>query len=348
MIIPRKEGDLNIRYRPCTFAEMLGNENIKRMLSNAVKQNNLPHAMLFTGPSGCGKTTAARIIALTLNCKAGPVAGPCFKCDPCKSILDLNSFGVLEVDAARTGDVATIRGILDSLPAAPLGEEKYKVLIIDEAHNLVPPSKSEEALLKFLEDTPPHVYIILCTNEPRKLKEVTRNRCKLTQFGRLENRYIYELLEQVCQFEGFEYKKEILNYIVEESNGVPRQALTYLQQISSEGSWEKDVASLIINAGIETDQIEVFEFCKVLLKGGWKNVLGAFKKIKNIPPETTRIIVTGFMAGCLRNSKNIEEAKQFSKTIDIISVPYYGPKQEHVLLNNLFKILTILQGRKNV
>jgi len=169
----------------------------------------------------------------------------------------------------------------------------------------------------------------------------------------LENRYIYELLEQVCQFEGFEYKKEILNYIVEESNGVPRAALTYLQQIASESSWTKEVASLIINAGIETDQIEVFEFCKVLLKsrlfgGGelkWKDVLGAFKKIKNVPPETTRIIITGFMAGCLRNSKSIDEARKFSKIIDIISISYYGPRPEHVLMNNLFKIMVILKGQ---
>jgi len=343
VIIRRNSGDLNKIYRPCTIVEIIGNQTIKNMIATGIEKGTLPHSLMFTGVSGAGKTTTARIVALGLNCKKGPTANPCCECSSCKAILNLNSLSVLEVDGARTGNIDTMREILDNLPAAPLSDDKYKILIIDEAHLLS--DKSQSSLLKTLEDNMMHVYIILCTNLPEKLKDVTKNRCKVIQFNRLLDEEIYQLIRDIAEFEGMNYKKEILDYIVEESYGIPSQALSYLQQIAADNTWTKDAAALIIGAGTEVDQIEVFEFCKILLKSGWKDILRAYKKIKTIPPETTRIIITGFMAGCLRNSKNMAAAKEFSKIIDIISVPYYGPKQEHVLTNSLFKIMSILRGQ---
>jgi len=343
MIIKRGFGDLNKVYRPCTINEMIGNKTIKNMIATGVEKGTIPHSIMFTGVSGSGKTTAARIIALGLNCQEGPTANPCCKCSSCKATLNQNSFSVIEVDGARTGNIDTMREILDNLPAAPMSGDRYKILIIDEAHKLS--DKSQSSLLKTLEDNMEHVYIILCTNEPDKLKDVTKNRCKIMQFNRLLDKEIYRLLSDVAEFEGMSYKKEILDYIVEESYGIPRQSLSYLQQINADGTWTKDAASLIVGAGTEIDQIEVFEFCKILLKSNWKGILDALKKIKTIPPETIRIVITGFMAGCLRNSKTIEDAKKFSNIVDIISVQYYGPKPEHVLLNNLFKIMMVLRGK---
>ena len=373
MIVPRKEGDLNVRYRPYTFSEIYGYESIVNMLVGFIVKFQTPHAMLFTGPSGCGKTTAARVMALALNCFnsrmwdgnkkisaktalaefASPTASiresyefanPCCACDSCKSILDLNSLAVTELDGARTGDVATIRKVLEDMPSAPMGGERYKILILDEAHNLS--GKAEDALLKFLEDTPEHVYIILCTNLPQKLKDVTLNRCKIVQFNRLQNSYIAEILKNVCEYEGYEYKSEILDYIVEESNGVPRQALTYLQQISSEGTWTKDAASLIITAGVDMDYVEVMDFCRGIMKHkSFQTAVAQYKKIKNIPIEVMRIVICGFFVGCLRNSKTKPEAEGFSKIVDFMSIPYFGnPKPEHILINSLFKITQILRG----
>jgi len=342
MIIKRGVGDLGKVYRPCTVKEMIGNQTIRNMLTTGIEKGTLPHSIMFTGPSGCGKTTAARIIALGMNCQEGRTANPCCKCSSCKATLDQNSFSVIEVDGARTGNIDTMREILDSLPAAPMSGDKYKVLIIDEAHKLS--DKSQSSLLKTLEDNMEHVYIILCTNEPNKLKDVTKNRCKIMQFNRLLDKEIYKLLSDVAEFEGMGYKKEILEYIVGESYGIPRQALSYLELIAADNTWTKEAASLIINAGIEIDQIEVFKFCQLLLKSNWRGILDAFKKIKTIPPETIRIVITGFMAGCLRNSRSIEDAKKFSRIIDIISVPYYGPKPEHILTSSLFKIMMILRG----
>lgn len=342
MIVRRGRGDLNKIYRPCKISEVVGHETIKRTIGNALDKQTLPHSLLFTGPSGCGKTTAARIIAMGLNCEEKMSGEPCGQCISCKATLNLNSLAVIEVDASRTSDVATIRSVIDDLPAAPMGGERFKVAIFDEAHNLS--GKAEDALLKFLEDTPEHVYIILCTNEPQKLKVVTKNRCKTTQFGRLTDVDIYELLEQVCQFEGFGYNKDVLAYVSVESEGVPRASLSYLQQIASEGSWTKDSASLIINAGADIESAEVFGFCKFILKNDFKSVLKYYTKVKNIPAETIRIIITGFFTGCLKNSRNIPDATKFSKIIDMISIPYYGPKPENILINNFFKITQILRG----
>ena len=342
MIIKRGVGDLNKIYRPCTIKEFIGNNTVRNIIRVGIEDGTLPHSILFTGISGTGKTTMARIIALGLNCKNGPTANPCCQCSSCKAILDSNSFSVIEVDGARTGNVDIMREILNNLPSAPLSDDRYKVLIIDEAHNLS--TKSQSSLLKTLEDNMRHVYIILCTNEPGKLKDVTLNRCKTIKFGRLLDKDVYKLVKEVAEFEGMNYNKEVLNYIVEESYGIPRQALSYLQLVAAENSWTKDAASLIISAGLEADQVEVFEFCKVLLRGVWKEILIALKKIKNVPTESIRIIINGFMAGCLKNSKNMIEAKKFSRILDVTSTPYYVPKPEHMLLNDLFKIVLILRG----
>lgn len=363
MIKPRRDGDLNVKYRPCTFSEIYGYESIVNMLVGFMVKFQTPHSMLFTGPSGCGKTTAARVMALALNCFnsriwqgdekikfSNPIqelyefANPCCTCASCKAILNLNSLAVLELDGARTSDVSTIRSVLADLPAAPMGGERFKVLILDEAHNLS--GKAEDALLKFLEDTPEHVYIILCTNLPQKLKDVTLNRCKPIQFSRLQNNYILEILKNVCEYEGYEYKSEILNYIVEESDGVPRRALTYLQQISSEASWTKDAASLIINVGLDVDYAEVMDLCRGIMKDrSFQTALTHYKNIKNIPLEIMRMAICGFFVGCLRNSKTLEDANKYSKIVDFMSIPYFNnPKPEHILINSLFKITQILRG----
>jgi DNA polymerase III subunit gamma/tau len=343
MIVRRGRGDLNKIYRPCRIDEVVGHKTAKRVIKNAIEGGTLPHSLLFTGPSGCGKTTFARIIALGLNCAEGPTADPCCKCHSCKSILSLNSLDVIEVDAGRAGDVNHTRQVLNDLPSAPMGG-RCRVAIFDEAHLLGSPSKSEEAVLKFLEDTPEHVYIILCTNEPQKLKDVTINRCKKVQFGRLTNDDIYQLLEQVCQFEGYEYNSDILRYIAKESNGVPRASLSFLQQVAAEGTWSKEAASLVINAGVDIDHIEVIALAKSLIQHrSFKEAVSLYKKINNIPIEIIRMGICGYFVGCLKNAKNFVESEKFSEIVDIMSEPYFSnPKPEHRLINSFYKITRIL------
>ena len=341
MVRKRKIGDLNVAYRPYRMDEVFGNERLKRMFVNHIERQTLPHAIMFTGPAGCGKTTAARIIALGMNCETGHTANPCCKCNACRATINLNSLAVLEVDGVRSGNVDYVREMLKDLPAAPLGGERYRIVIIDEAHKLS--GTAEEALLKFLEDCPPHVYIILCTNEPLKLKETTRQRCKPTQFGRLETHYLYDLVEQVAQFEGMNYRKDVLRKIAEEAEGTPRQALSFLQQIGAEGTWEDEAVSMVLNYGVEIDQANVYDFCKVLLRGNFQESMRAYEKVKKIPAERIRINMTGFFVGCLRRAHKLETARQYSTVIDLISTPIYGPKPEHRLINYIFKIAEVLR-----
>lgn len=344
MIRKRMIGDLNIAYRPYRVDEMFGNTRIKSMLSGFLNNKTLPHASLFVGPPGCGKTTAARIVALGLNCEIGVTPNPCCECSACKAIIHQNSMSVLELDGARVGNVDTIRHALNDLPSAPFGTDRVRVLIIDEAHKMS--GAAEDALLKFLEDTPPHVYVILCTNEPQKLKEVTLQRCKQIQFSRLDSESLFNLLEQVSQFEGIPYKKDILNKIVEECEGTPRVALSFLQQISAEGSWTDEAASFILSAGVDIDQREVVELCRLLIKRGstWKSIQYLFLDlIKKVPAEPMRIALVGFLSGCFRNTQSMEEAIIYARCVDTMKTLYYGPKPEHVLFLNIFKCYHLIQ-----
>lgn len=345
MIKKRGTGDLKVIYRPYRIDEVVGNEHIKKIVSNGLINGTLPHASLFTGPRGCGKTTFARIIALALNCEEGISPNPCGVCDTCRSIIRLSNTAVLEIDSVAVGNKAYIREVADNFSSGTLTGERAKVIIIDEAHKLT--NDGEDILLKPMEDTPDHVYVILCTNHPEKLKDATRDRCRAgtIQFGRIESRYLVELLEQVAQFEGMNYKKDIIRYIAENAEGTPRTALGILQQVNNEESWSMEAAKVICDVGVDVDAAVVFDFCKVLIKGQWKSTISAFNNIKNIPPESTRIAIMGYMTGCLRNAKSSSEALKFSKIIDVISAPYYAPKAEHILFNSCFKINELINGR---
>jgi len=293
----------------------------------------------------CGKTTFARIVALGLNCETGVTSNPCCECATCKSTIALNSLSVLELDGARAGKIDIIRKVLNDLPSSPFGSDRFRVLIIDEAHKLS--GDAEDALLKFLEDTPAHVYVILCTNKPEKLKDVTRQRCKPIQFSRLEIKPLYDLLEQVAQFEGMNYNKDILNKITEECEGTPRIALSFLQQINAEGTWSDEAVGFILSVGVELDQVEVIDMCRLLLRKGnqWQPVQKLFLElVKKIPVETIRIIANGFLSGCFKRANSIEDAIRFAKCVKIMSELYYGPKPEHIVLVRLFECYNIIHG----
>jgi len=348
MIRKRKEGDLNIAYRPYRMDEVFGNNRIKNLISGYLNKKTLPHASRFIGPAGCGKTTFARIVALGLNCETGITDNPCCVCPTCRAIINLNSLSVIELDGARARDIATVRKILNDLPAAPFGNDRFRILIIDEAHKLT--TDAEEALLKFLEDTPAHVYVILCTNEPKKLKETTLQRCKPVQFSRLDTTDIFALLEQVAQFEGMNYNKEILQSIVEESAGTPRIALSFLQQINAEGTWSSEAASYILTMGVDIDAQEVVNLGKCLLSANtWSSVRDAYLEVtRKIPPENTRIALTGFLTGCLKRAHENEDARRYAKAAFIMSELYYGPKPEHRILMSVFRCYEVLRGRLDI
>jgi DNA polymerase-3 subunit gamma/tau len=151
------------KYRPQTFDDLVGQTHVTRTLKNAVEQNRLAHAYLFVGPRGIGKTSTARILAKALNCVNGPTITPCGVCDSCKEITGGNSLDVLEIDGASNNGVEQVRELRDNVRYAP-SKGHFKIYIIDEVHMLT--SAAFNALLKTLEEPPPHVKFIFATTEP--------------------------------------------------------------------------------------------------------------------------------------------------------------------------------------
>jgi DNA polymerase-3 subunit gamma/tau len=319
--------DLNTVYRPCTVGEMLGNSTNVNMIRKGLDERTLPHTLLFTGDPGCGKTTAARIIALGLNCEHGdsPTPEPCLECISCKSILNQNSMDVTEINVAQTGGKDHVDKIVRDLPSAPFGV-RYKVVIFDEAHRLT--DAAQKLLLKVIEDGFSHVYFIFCTNKPEKLRMAGDtafiDRCPALHFGRISGQLLLNMLENVAQFEGMEYKNDVLGYIAKEARGVPRNALVWLKQVSDEGSWTIEVAREITGSTLGEDDPNIIEISKALIKGSFKNATTVYDKVKKkSQAESVRLGVVSYLVGCLKRAKSYSEADKFSAALDVLTQPIY-------------------------
>ena len=170
------------RWRPESFADLVGQEHISRTLSRAVTSGQTSHAYLFTGPRGTGKTSTAKILARALNCAEGPTLTPCGVCDSCRSISDGSSMDVVEIDAASNRGIDEIRDLRESVKFAPTAG-RYKIYIIDEVHMLT--TEAFNALLKTLEEPPERVIFILATTEPHKVPATIQSRCQRYDFHRI-------------------------------------------------------------------------------------------------------------------------------------------------------------------
>jgi len=349
MIIKRESrtgaNDLQTIYRPCRIDEMVGHETNKNVIRGNLDSSKVPHSYLFTGPAGCGKTTAARIIALGLNCEnADKASYPCLECNSCKSILNHNSMDVQERNIGAYGNKDDVLRVIEDLPMAPFSS-KYKIVILDEAHKLT--SASQDALLKIIEDGYDHVYFILCTNEPEKLKGALIDRCNIMHFGKIAIDLVCEMLKNVAEFEGMEYKQEVLQYIATESTGVPRRSLVWLKQVSDEGSWTIEAAKEITGIFVDEDSAEVIELCRALLSGEWKKSITTYANLKKLPPESVRVAIEGYFTGCLKRARSYGDGRRFSKILDAISAPIYatGKTAENRFYNYMFKVIDIINTK---
>lgn len=221
---------LSLKYRPGSFAEVIGQEQVTKPLMNALDLQQIHHAYLFSGPRGCGKTSSARILARSLNCEKGPTANPCGECRSCTDLIPNGpgSLDVIEMDAATHGLVDDARDLRDKALFAPV-QSRYKVYIIDEAHQLGPAAAN--ALLKIVEEPPPYVIFIFATTEPEKLIATIRSRTHHYQFRLVAPEILASHIESIAKKEGITLEEGVMQLVVRSGSGSVRDSLSALGQL---------------------------------------------------------------------------------------------------------------------
>ncbi|MDZ4806377.1 MAG: DNA polymerase III subunit gamma/tau [Candidatus Eisenbacteria bacterium] len=216
------------KWRPQRFEDVVGQEHITGTLANAISQNRVAHGYLFCGPRGVGKTTTARILAKALNCEKGPTPTPCNQCSVCRDVDQGTSFDILEVDGASTRGIDDIRELRDNVRYTPAGG-RTKVYIIDEVHMLT--REAFNALLKTLEEPPPHVVFVMATTEAFKVPATILSRCQRFDFARIHPRAVVGRLKHICQAEGITIDDDAVAILARRSAGGLRDALSSLDQV---------------------------------------------------------------------------------------------------------------------
>lgn len=249
------------KYRPKTFADVIGQTHVTTTIINQIKNDKIAHAYLFSGPRGIGKTTIARILAKSINCEdlQANKGIPCNKCQTCQEIDNSRSIDVIEMDAATHTQVDNIReNVIENAQFRP-NKSKYKIFIIDEVHMLS--TASFNALLKTIEEPPKHVIFILATTELNKIPDTIISRCQRYNFTKVDKQELKKYLENISEKENVIVETEVLNRVVKKSEGCVRDALSLLDQIFAIDNKKiklSDVELLLPNANLE-DQIEFLE-----------------------------------------------------------------------------------------
>src|SRR5687767_9541689 len=217
------------KWRPQRFEHVLGQQAVTRTLRNALKSKRIAHAFVFSGPRGCGKTTTARILARALNCVTGPTPDPCGVCDACVEIAEGRDIDVLEIDAATHTGVDNVREvIIEGLSIAPV-RNRYKVFLIDEVHMLS--SSSFNALLKSIEEPPPHVVFMMATTELQKIPDTVLSRAQVYEFRTISAKIVAERLRHISREEQIQIPDAGLMLLARAGEGSMRDSLSAFDQV---------------------------------------------------------------------------------------------------------------------
>ncbi|MGB8815238.1 MAG: DNA polymerase III subunit gamma/tau [Paracoccaceae bacterium] len=256
------------KYRPATFADLIGQEAMVRTLKNAFAADRIAHAFVMTGVRGVGKTTTARIIAKGLNCigpdgSGGPTTEPCGACDPCRAIAEGRHVDVLEMDAASRTGVGDIREIIDSVHYRA-ASARYKIYIIDEVHMLS--TSAFNALLKTLEEPPAHVKFIFATTEIRKVPVTVLSRCQRFDLKRIEPEVMMAHLSRIAALEGASLAVDAMALITRAAEGSVRDAMSLMDQAIAHGAGETSAAQVRAMLGL-ADRGRVLDLFDLIMKG---------------------------------------------------------------------------------
>ena len=274
------------KWRPRSFNELVGQEHVSRALINALDNDRVHHAFLFTGTRGVGKTTIARIFAKSLNCEQGVSSKPCGVCSACREIDENRFVDLLEVDAASRTKVEDTRDLLDNVQYAPT-RGRYKVYLIDEVHMLS--GHSFNALLKTLEEPPPHVKFLLATTDPQKLPVTILSRCLQFNLRRLPPELIQQHLEKVLQQENIEFESPALEQLARSADGSMRDALSLLDQAIAYGGGavrDEDVRAMLG----KLDQQPVQALLEALAEGDGRQALEIVHQAIDVIPDHAEVL----------------------------------------------------------
>ena len=262
------------KWRPQGFADIIGQDPIVKVLSNAIEQDKIAHAYVFSGPRGVGKTSTARILAKALNCKEGPTPNPCGKCPSCVAITSGSDVDVMEIDGASNNSVDDIRDLRDRVKYAPSGG-KRKIYIIDEVHMLS--TSAFNALLKTLEEPPPHVIFVLATTESRKVPLTVMSRCQHLPFRRVPTTTIKARLKKIVDTEGIGVSDGALTLVARAADGSIRDSLTILDQVTSFSSKveEADVKDLLDIA----DFSSILDLARAMIDGDRERIVSSVQAL---------------------------------------------------------------------
>src|SRR6202034_4094562 len=275
------------KWRPKRFAEMVGQEHVLRALANALDSGKVHHAFLFTGTRGVGKTTIARILAKSLNCEtAGVSSNPCGKCAACREIDEGRFVDLIEVDAASRTKVDDTRELLDNVQYAPT-RSRYKIYLIDEVHMLS--AHSFNALLKTLEEPPPHVKFLLATTDPQKLPVTVLSRCLQFNLRRLSVALISARLAHILQAEQIVFEPAAVQLLAQAGDGSLRDALSLLDQLLAFGNGkalEADARAML--GTVERDQVQ--RVVELLARGDAASLLDYARTLDERSPDYAQLL----------------------------------------------------------
>jgi len=275
------------KYRPQKFDDLVGQEILVRILTNSILQNRISHAYLLTGVRGIGKTTSARLIAMSLNCenRTSESCEPCGQCDPCISVREDRNLDVIEMDAASKTGVDDIREIIDNIKYKPVNN-KYKIFIIDEVHML---SKNAfNALLKTLEEPPPHVKFIFATTEVKKIPITIISRCQRFDLHRVDNKDLTAHLMNVAKKEKIKIANDAIALIVRSADGSVRDGLSLLDQAIVNEDKDISVNAIIQMLGL-ADRGKIFDLLESIFLGDAPKAIEIFNNLHNTGADVLMI-----------------------------------------------------------